>query len=387
MAFSPASSPVTVDPAGRSTIESPAHPPPALLERRRAKPGALSRRVGAGVVDLVWIGIPTMLVARMSGESVAASDPSTSISTSQLETVEQAGPWRVTFTLADRGVGLSAAALAMTLLTLALATILAMVIVPLLDEGRTPGMALFRLRIVGVDRRRPTARALAIRTLASPLDLMPVAVPGLVGFAFAASNPRRQRIGDRLARTAVVHEPRTSRAGDESIGPKLLFAGTGDGTRPSPRGLNPSRFRPDLGFDTVAQPSPGLAGLAVASSGWTLGGSPPMINHSADTHGPASAGRLLDRPPVAERPPFNPYPKPQRPVRQREQNPTVPGQSRSGNSASSKETEHQAGDSTASPSSLTPEWNDEWQSWVYWDDDRRQWLRFNTETNEWEPMA
>jgi uncharacterized RDD family membrane protein YckC len=339
------------------------------------------------MVDLVWIGIPTMLVARMTGESTAASDPSTSISTSQLEMVEQAGPWRVTLTLADQGVGLSAAGLTMTLLTLALATILAMVIVPLLDEGRTPGMALFRLRIVGVDRRRPTARALVIRTVASPLDLMPVAVPGLVGFAFAASNPRRQRIGDRLARTAVVHEPRTSRAGEASIGPKLLFAGTGDGTWPSPQGLNPSRFRPDLGFDTVAQPSPGLAGLAVASSGWTLGGPPSMTNHSADTHGPASAGRLLDRPPVAERPLFNPYPKPQRPVRHQEQNRTVPGQSRSGNSASSKATEHQAEDSTASPSSPAPEWNDEWRSWVYWDDDRRQWLRFDTETSEWEPMG
>ncbi len=387
MASSPASFAATVEPAGRSEIESPAHPSAPLLGGRRAKPAALSRRVGAGVVDLVWIGIPTMLMARMTGESTLTSGPSASISTSQLETVEQAGPWRVTLGLADQGVALSAAGLAMTLLTLALATVLAMVIVPLLDEGRTPGMALFRLRIVGVDRRRPTAWALVIRTLASPLDLMPVAVPGLVGFAFAASNTRRQRIGDRLARTAVVHEPRTSRAGDSSTGSQLRFAGTGDGTWPSPLGLNPSRFRPDLGFDTVAQLSPGLAGLAVASSGSTRGGPPSMTNHSTDTHGPASPSRLLDRPPVAERPLFNPYPKPQRPDRRRGQNPTLPGQARSGNSASSKATEHQAEDSTTSPSSSAPEWNEEWQSWVYWDDDRRQWLRFDAETGEWEPMA
>jgi uncharacterized RDD family membrane protein YckC len=387
MASSPASFAATVEPAGRSEIESPVHPTPPLLERHRAKPAALSRRVGAGLVDLIWIGIPTILVARMTGESTLASGPSASISTSRLETVEQAGPWRVTLTLADHGVGLSAAGLAMTLLTLTLATVLATVIVPLLDEGRTPGMALFRLRIVGVGRRRPTARALLIRTTASALDLMPVAVPGLVGFAFAASNPQRQRIGDRLARTAVVHEPRTSRTGDASIEPILRFAGSGDGTWPSPRVLNPSRFRPDLGFDTIAQLSPGLGGLAVASPGWTLGGPPSMTNHSAATHGPASAGRLLDRPPVAERPLFNPYPKPQRPVRHREQNGTVPGQSRSGTSASSKTNERQGEDSTARMSSSTPEWNEQWHSWVYWDDDRRQWLRFDAETGEWEPMA
>ncbi len=77
-------------------------------------------------------------------------------------------------------------------------------IVPTLTGGRTPGKLLFGLSLSLEGGGRPSIRHHALRTAAAIADLMPGVVPGLTGFAVAASSPRRQRLGDRLAGTTVI---------------------------------------------------------------------------------------------------------------------------------------------------------------------------------------
>ena len=68
--------------------------------------------------------------------------------------------------------------------------------------GQTLGKRMLGLRVVGLDGRPPTARAVLVRTLARAIDVLPMFY--LVGFiALSTGRTPRQRIGDHLARTTV----------------------------------------------------------------------------------------------------------------------------------------------------------------------------------------
>jgi uncharacterized RDD family membrane protein YckC len=68
---------------------------------------------------------------------------------------------------------------------------------------RTPGKALFSLRVVSNDGGRASQRQVAARTAARLIDVLPGFY--LVGFvALIASGQRAQRLGDRIAHTQVI---------------------------------------------------------------------------------------------------------------------------------------------------------------------------------------
>ncbi len=70
--------------------------------------------------------------------------------------------------------------------------------------GQTVGKGLLGLRVVGADGSRPSAEAIAVRTLLRLVDWLPVLY--LVGFLVAtlATGERRQRLGDLAAKTMVA---------------------------------------------------------------------------------------------------------------------------------------------------------------------------------------
>jgi uncharacterized RDD family membrane protein YckC len=69
--------------------------------------------------------------------------------------------------------------------------------------GQTVGKLLLGLRVVRTDGSRPSTGAAAVRTLLRVVDWLPFLY--LVGFiAMLATGPRRQRLGDLAARTAVA---------------------------------------------------------------------------------------------------------------------------------------------------------------------------------------
>jgi uncharacterized RDD family membrane protein YckC len=67
--------------------------------------------------------------------------------------------------------------------------------------GQTPGKRLMRLRVLTLDGRPPTTRAVLIRTAARLIDVLPVFY--LVGLIALLLGSEDQRIGDRLAGTTV----------------------------------------------------------------------------------------------------------------------------------------------------------------------------------------
>lgn len=69
--------------------------------------------------------------------------------------------------------------------------------------GQTLGKRLFRIRVVSREGQRPSAGAIAARTLLRVVDFLPfLYLVGLI--TITASRHRGQRLGDLAARTTVV---------------------------------------------------------------------------------------------------------------------------------------------------------------------------------------
>ncbi|MEM7806567.1 MAG: RDD family protein [Planctomycetota bacterium] len=86
---------------------------------------------------------------------------------------------------------------------LVLAGIAAYVLLPLIGElagGRSPGKAIFGLRVRQIDGELPASMGVLIRNVVRPVDLL----GGWIAMFFA---PERRRMGDLAAGTIVVYEP------------------------------------------------------------------------------------------------------------------------------------------------------------------------------------
>lgn len=70
--------------------------------------------------------------------------------------------------------------------------------------GRTPGKMLLSIRVVSADGYPPSFLALVLRALVWPVDMLPVPILP-IGLIVIALTPRRQRLGDIVAGTVVVH--------------------------------------------------------------------------------------------------------------------------------------------------------------------------------------
>jgi uncharacterized RDD family membrane protein YckC len=76
-----------------------------------------------------------------------------------------------------------------------------------LTSGQTLGKQICGVRVVGLDGRRPGARAIAIRTAGRVLDALPAYHASGLLTMMGAGRRRRQRIGDYLAHTTVIAAP------------------------------------------------------------------------------------------------------------------------------------------------------------------------------------
>jgi uncharacterized RDD family membrane protein YckC len=78
---------------------------------------------------------------------------------------------------------------------------------PYRHGGRTPAMGWLRLRLVTVAGDEPPLSAYVVRWLLMVVDGF---VFGLVGLLVMANSTRQQRVGDMVAGTIVVREPKRS---------------------------------------------------------------------------------------------------------------------------------------------------------------------------------
>jgi uncharacterized RDD family membrane protein YckC len=83
--------------------------------------------------------------------------------------------------------------------------LLATVLWPVLRDGRTPAMGWFGLRVVTVDGFVPRPAAHVLRCAVTLVDGFAF---GLIGLVVMANTGRQQRLGDLVAGTLVVRDPR-----------------------------------------------------------------------------------------------------------------------------------------------------------------------------------
>ncbi len=246
----------------------------------------LSRRVVAGLVDLSLVALATAVATIATANRVPASRrPDGTIGFAASDEgllAELDGPLGTGRLLGTTFWAFSTTDVIVIAATAAVVCLVVGVVIPGLTDGRSPGKMLFRLRILTLDGAPPGLIRHLIRTLASAADLMPVVIPGLTGYAFAASNPRRQRIGDRLARTLVIDQrplatppPATAPA---ATPPAVAHSAAtpASATRSAPASLRTRRRRV---VPIQLRPTPTIGSATLVTTDRT----PPRTNTSANT--------------------------------------------------------------------------------------------------------
>lgn len=99
-------------------------------------------------------------------------------------------------------VGLSQVFLLWLIVGTVLLLVLFVTLAPALMEGQTPGKRRLGIRVTSADGYPASSWQHFLRGLFLPIELM------LVGLAFMLMTPRGQRLGDLVAGTVVVREPR-----------------------------------------------------------------------------------------------------------------------------------------------------------------------------------
>jgi uncharacterized RDD family membrane protein YckC len=136
------------------------------------QPDVIGRRIGAGLLDVVALGLIFVGLGLALGEG-ETGDGTASITLEGAEAL------------------------------LYFALVLLYYFAGELAIGRTPGKALLGLRVVRRDGERAGAGRIALRTLLRAVDVLPFLY--LLGFVLMlATGRRRARLGDLAAGTAVV---------------------------------------------------------------------------------------------------------------------------------------------------------------------------------------
>ncbi|MGI9644587.1 MAG: RDD family protein [Ilumatobacteraceae bacterium] len=81
------------------------------------------------------------------------------------------------------------------------------IVCQILMRGRTPGKAALRLRAVTADGAPIGAREAILRSMGLVVDLL-LPPGGITGMLFILFTPRHQRVGDLIADTIVIRDPR-----------------------------------------------------------------------------------------------------------------------------------------------------------------------------------
>ncbi len=336
----------------------------------------------------------------------------------------------------------------LTLLVAAVLSIIFFVAVPA-NTGWSPGKRLLGLRVIDTDGGTPTLLAFFARSIVGLIDLLPVVIPGLLGFFLASRHSDGHRLGDRIAGTTVVDVRRPVRFVDPAVmdrraalqddeegaaddgtmvdlgdrlgsttptsvaspgvvasppGARDLLETTARGPavpeqaetgqpigRPEPQGDGSPQFRPrpeprpEVELPSVHQPTAATAALADRPSG----GHPPPTHRG-------SAGEAGQRRPISAvesrswEPPVA-EPAPVWIVGESPPNQTQPAPSPvSVTAAQPQPVSTQAGRTEVAAMSAdvsAPVWNEQWQAWLFWDAESHRWLRHDEASGAWIPIS
>ncbi len=396
----------------------------------------LRRRILASVIDLLGIGLVTGLVGWSQAEVFTPDsfDPTTgeaiwsSADQARLTDIYNNLWNRMQEVGGSQYVWTSEPAKVVGFVGL-LATLVVFVFVPLLTQS-TPGQKLFGLRISDLQGKSASLLQLLIRTLVGVIDLLPVVIPGLLGWLLAKANPQKQRLGDRLAGTTVIdtHGPvrllsdkelsqRSSQPAeaDESmvdLGSRLgqssasvsATAAASQATDetdsldlaqapPETDGITPEsppetdsitpESPPDLAPD-VQMPAVEIPAVEpVKQEHLAEGPSEPIVETPAATSlspveeslDAASLDSLLPPPPLHRSGEWEAPTAEAAPIWIPEPETTEP------------ETTETEATTLDAATAAEPHWSEEWQAWIFWDDEHQQWLLHDIESDLWVPIS
>lgn len=256
----------------------------ATLRPHRLVAPPVTRLVAASI-DLAIVILPSIAVALLAAERFAVGGPSggpsrfTAADQARIDAIGdglhravEVGGWLYT---------LDAGGLLVTGVVVLSAALSTHVAFPVLGGGRSPGKTVVGLRVVAADGRPADVGSHLLRTLAAPIDLFGLGVPGLLGALSAWGDADRRRLGDRLAETRVTRWP-----SEWLVAPTLAPSDQARERRPAPPPTGPSEAAstarpecPDLTEVPVAilltdredETGTGVEAVAAARPGTTSG--------------------------------------------------------------------------------------------------------------------
>jgi len=168
--------------AGARPLQADAIPPP----------NRLGRRVSAALVDIALLAVLFLILGQATGRTPTHTLPPGAVNIGV--GAAEVGTWSLRY---------GEVTVAGWWLALYLALVLSYYFALEAATGRTVGKLLLGLRVTSRDGTRPSAAAIAARTLLRLVDWLPVLY--LAGFiSMLATRSRRQRLGDLAARTEVA---------------------------------------------------------------------------------------------------------------------------------------------------------------------------------------
>jgi len=306
--------------------------------------------------------------------------------------------------------------------------------------GRTPGKAVFGLKVVNEQGRNPGFGRGLVRTLLWIVDGQPCGIP-LVGFITGLTTKGHRRVGDMAAKTFVVGKahsgpvvvpglttaatspygapgapgapwgaPQPAASGPPTWGgparPQAPWGGPPSGGFPPPGAAGPPTGAPPTG-----PPSPAPSG-APAPSGHVARPAPPTARPAAPPSGETPAATPPDGPSSSAPPAATPSGETAAPPAATPSGETPAGQAPSGGApspaapgASPGETTPPAGAATPGPQqgpwaptpapapaaqpappSYNPQWDAARGTYIVWEPQRGQWLGWDEAAKQWRPL-
>ena len=295
--------------------------------------------------------------------------------------------------------------------------------------GRTPGKAVFGLKVVNEQGGNPGFGRGLVRTLLWIVDGQPCGIP-LVGFITGLTTKGHRRVGDMAAKTFVV--------GKAHSGPVVVPGLTTAALSPYGRARRSWRTRRPVGCPAgrrpdrppgVLRPSRRRRGAAQPSGGFPPpGASGPPAGAAAPVRGarrspgprrcrdrrprrprpraPRRGARPAGRRPRARRPPARPLPPLPPATRRRRRGPRGPRADRPGGRrgpgagvrpdgrgqpgdprpARLRRNRHHSRRRSRPATGYNPQWDAARGTYIVWEPQRGQWLGWDDATKQWRPL-
>lgn len=176
----------------------------------------LARRIGAGVIDFMTVSLLALYFAKTQSEEFAITgrnvDGEPIWSTTDFDRIQSyAGSFNRSQEIGDTLHVFDFLDVLLILLVTSLLALLLKVLIPA-NTSWSLGQGLLGLRVIDSTGDNPPVSQHLARMWPAIVDVLPVVLPGLVGWIVASRSEHNQRIGDRVASTYVISrsaEPQT----------------------------------------------------------------------------------------------------------------------------------------------------------------------------------